>query len=304
MAIFGLIGCASDGTPSVEPGRDAAGTVTSATSAPTRAALEAAERSASIAETAKAVEAAARGSQRSADHVARDVYRHPVETLAFFGLRDDMTVVEALPGGELWYTEILAPVLRDHGQLVVASYDLDAPGVVDYQRSAHAALLRRIEEEPEVFGRVEVGELSPPHGVDLGPPGSADLVLTFRSTHGWINGGVAADVYQAFYDVLKPGGVLGVVQHRAGPRTNREAFSGYVPEEVVIALAEQAGFVLEGQSEINANPRDTADWPAGVWTLPPSFRLGDRDRAQYRAIGESDRMTLRFRKPDPDPDRS
>jgi predicted methyltransferase len=126
------------------------------------------------------------------------------------------------------------------------------------------------------------------------------MVLTFRSTHGWLNGGVADAVYGAFFEVLRPGGVLGVVQHRAGPKTNREAFSGYVPEETVIALAEKAGFVLEARSEVNANPKDTADWASGVWTLPPSLRLGDRDREKYLAVGESDRMTLRFRKPETD----
>jgi len=259
-------------------------------------AANAAQSSAAVAATAKEVLAASTGAARSPEHVARNVYRHPVETLAFFGLVDDMTVIEALPG-ELWYTEILAPVLRDRGKLVAASFDVGAPGVVEYQKQAHALLLRRIAEEPAVFGKVGVAKLSPPSGIDLGPPGSADMVLTFRSTHGWLNGGVADQIYAAFFDVLKPGGVLGVEQHRAGPKTNREAFSGYVPEETVIAIAERAGFVLEARSEINANPKDTADWSAGVWTLPPTLRLGDRDRAKYLAIGESDRMTLRFRKP-------
>jgi predicted methyltransferase len=208
-----------------------------------------------------------------------------------------MTVVEALPGGELWYTEILAPVLHDRGQLVVASFDMSAPDLVDYQKQAHRALVDRMQNEPAVFGKIRLAELSPPNGVDLGPPGSADMVLTFRSTHGWLNAGVADQVYAAFFDVLKPGGVLGIEQHRAGPKTNLEEFSGYVPEEKVIALASKAGFVLEARSEINANPKDTADHSAGVWTLPPTLRLGERDRDRYLAIGESDRMTLRFRKP-------
>jgi predicted methyltransferase len=174
---------------------------------------------------------------------------------------------------------------------------MSAPGIVDYQKKAHELLLGRIAKEPGVVGKVGVAKLSPPNGIDLGPPGSADMVVTFRSTHGWLNGGVADQIYSAFFDVLKPGGVLGIEQHRAGPKTNREAFSGYVPEETVIAVAEKAGFVLEARSEINANPKDTADHAAGVWTLPPSLRLGDRDREKYLAIGESDRMTLRFRKP-------
>lgn len=257
---------------------------------------DSAAQAAAIAATSKEVAAAAIAPDRSSEHIARNVYRHPVETLAFFGLTDDMTVIEALPG-ELWYTEILAPVLRDDGKLVAASFDLEAEGIVDYQKKAHALLVDRIANEPAVFGKVGLAKLSPPDHIDLGPPGSADMVVTFRSTHGWKNGGVADPVYKAFFDVLKPGGVLGIEQHRAGPKTNLEAFSGYVPEEVVIAIAERAGFVLEARSEINANPKDTADHSAGVWTLPPTLRLGDVDREKYLAIGESDRMTLRFRKP-------
>ena len=255
-----------------------------------------ADSAAAVAETSKAVQIASVAPFRSPEHIARNVYRHPVETLAFFGLEDDMTVIEALPG-ELWYTEILAPVLREKGKLVVASFDISAPGIVDYQKRAHELLLGRIAKEPSVFAKVGVAKLSPPAGIDLGPPGSADRVLTFRSTHGWLNGGVADQIYKAFFDVLKPGGVLGIEQHRAGPKTNREAFSGYVPEETVIAIAEKAGFVLEARSEINANPKDSADHSGGVWTLPPSLRLGEQDREKYLAIGESDRMTLRFRKP-------
>ena len=229
----------------------------------TPAALEAV--STAVATTSVAVQAASIAPFRSPAHIARNADRHPVETLAFFGLEDDMSVIEALPG-ELWYTEILAPVLREKGKLTAASFDMSAPGIVDYQKKAHELLLGRIAKEPGLFGKVGVAKLSPPNGIDLGPAGSADMVLTFRSTHGWINGGVADPIYKAFFDVLKPGGVLGVEQHRAGPKTNREAFSGYVPEETLIAIAEKAGFVLEARSEINANPKDTADHSAGVWT--------------------------------------
>lgn len=256
-----------------------------------------AQTATAVAATSRAVLAASTGAHRSAAHIARNADRHPVETLAFFGLEDDMTVVEALPGAELWYTEILAPVLREKGKLIAASVDPETPGIVDYQKNAHMQLLSRIAAEPEIFGAVGIAKLSPPDRIDLGPDGSADMVVTFRATHGWLNAGVADQVYAAFHAVLKPGGVLGIEQHRAGPKTNREAFSGYVPEETVIAIAERAGFVLEARSEINANPKDTADHPGGVWSLPPSLRLGDRDRARYVAIGESDRMTLRFRKP-------
>ncbi|MFO0690214.1 MAG: methyltransferase [Myxococcota bacterium] len=309
LALAGIAaGCAS---PSAQTAADdAAAKASAAASSASSAAASAADAAkgaasavtdaaadvAAVAATSKAVLAASIAAHRSPEHIARNVYRHPVETLAFFGLRDDMTVVEALPG-ELWYTEILAPVLREKGRLVAASFDPATPNMVDYQKKAHELLLRRIAEEPAVFDRVVVGKLSPPTGIDLGPPGSADLVVTFRATHGWLNGGVADQIYAAFFTVLKPGGILGIEQHRAGPKTNLEAFSGYVPEEKVIAIAEKAGFVLEARSEINANPKDTADWSAGVWTLPPTLRLGEVDRAKYLAIGESDRMTLRFRKP-------
>jgi len=310
LALVGMsAGCASQSTESaassaaqsaadaaVDSAKATAGAAASAADEAAAAATRVAIDAEAVAATSKAVLAASTAAHRSPEHIARNVDRHPVETLAFFGLRDDMTVVEALPG-ELWYTEILAPVLREKGKLVAASFDPATPNLVDYQKKAHELLLRRIAEEPAVFGRVAVAKLSAPAGIDLGPPGSADMVVTFRATHGWLNGGVADQIYKAFFDVLKPGGILGVEQHRAGPKTNLEAFSGYVPEEKVIAIAEKAGFVLEARSEINANPKDTADWSAGVWTLPPTLRLGDVDRAKYLAIGESDRMTLRFRKP-------
>jgi predicted methyltransferase len=172
---------------------------------------------------------------------------------------------------------------------------MNAKGIVDYQKKAQSCSSPASRTSRRSSARSD-RTLSPPDGIDLGRR-APDMVLTFRSTHGWINGGVADQIYKAFFDVLKPGGVLGIEQHRAGPKTNREAFSGYVPEETVIAIAEKAGFVLEARSEINANPKDSADHSAGVWTLPPSLRLGEQDREKYLAIGESDRMTLRFRKP-------
>ena len=207
-----------------------------------------------------------------------------------------MTVLEVLPGGALWYTEVIAPFVAERGQYVAASYDLDRPDLPDYVVRNHEALLERFEKDADVLGDAEIVTLHPPK-IDLGADASVDMVLTFRSTHGLIRNDAAEEAYQAFFDVLKPGGVLGVVQHRAGEATDRSKFSGYVPEDEVISLAEQAGFVLEAKSEINANPKDTADYAGGVWTLPPTLRLGDEDRAKYLAIGESDRMTLRFRKP-------
>lgn len=248
-------------------------------------------------ETRAAIAAASVGAHRSAQNIARNAYRHPVETLSFFGLRSDMTVIEALPGGALWYAEIIAPVVRERGQYVAADYDTTLPGQPDYRLRGHARMLERFEQEADVFGDVRIAKLTAPESIDLGPPGSADMVVTFRSNHGWIHAGAIESVYDAFFEVLKPGGVLGVVQHRAGPKTDTSTFTGYVEQDRVIELASAAGFVLEATSEINANPKDQANYEGGVWTLPPSLRGGDVDRAKYLAIGESDRMTLRFRKP-------
>ena len=247
-------------------------------------------------ETRAAIAAASVGDHRSEENIARNAHRHPVETLSFFGLRRDMTVIEILPGG-LWYTEILGPVLRDQGQLVAAWYDVSPADIPEYRRRGYENMLTRFEHESDVFGKPRIATISAPDTIDLGPDGSADMVLTFRSTHGFLraNGGEAA--YRAFFDVLKPGGVLGVVQHRAGPATDTTTFTGYVDQDRVVELATAAGFVLEASSEINANPDDGANYEGGVWTLPPTLRLGDVDRAKYLAIGESDRMTLRFRKP-------
>lgn len=247
--------------------------------------------------TASAIAAASTSSHRSAKNIARNVYRHPVETLSFFGLRSDMTVIEALPGGGLWYTEILAPVLSEDGRYVAADYDVTLPDQPEYRLKGHQNLVDRIANEPEVFGAVEIAKLTAPTSIDLGEAGSADMVLTFRSIHGWIRDEAIDEVFTAFFDVLKPGGVLGVVQHRAGALTDTSTFNGYVEQDRVIELASAAGFVLEETSEINANPKDTANYPGGVWTLPPSLRLGEEDAVRYLAIGESDRMTLRFRKP-------
>ncbi|TGD71620.1 methyltransferase [Mangrovimicrobium sediminis] len=240
----------------------------------------------------ESIEKAATAGHRSAENIARNQYRHPVETLSFFGLEPDMTVIEISPGS-LWYTEVLAPVLKDHGKYIAAGYDSELPGQPEYRYRQTAAMEKRFAEEAQ-FSKAEVLRFSPPQVMELGAPGSADMVLTFRNTHGWIREGIAAEVFGSFFKVLKPGGVLGVVQHR-GPSV--EGFTGYVTEAQVIKLAQDAGFVLEDFSEVNANPADTKDYEQGVWTLPPSLRLGDTDRDRYLAIGESDRMTLRFRKP-------
>ena len=250
-------------------------------------------------EPAHTLSQAIAGAHRSDADRARDAWRHPAETLSFFGLRPDMTVVEIYPGGG-WYTAILAPALRDQGKLIAAHYG-DATGS-EYRTRSHDAFVKKLEQDPATYGRVEVIAYFPPERTSLGPAGSVDMVVTFRNLHGMVGAGTAEGFFAAAHDVLKPGGVLGVVQHRAaaGVDPAESAKKGYVPEQAVIQMAQAAGFVLGGRSEINANPRDTKDYPDGVWTLPPSYRLGDEGRERYAAIGESDRMTLRFVKPGSD----
>jgi len=230
--------------------------------------------------------------QRSARNVARDGYRHPLQTLAFFGVREDSTVVEILPGSSGYYLEILAPYLRERGLYIAANRDaLAAPAYLE----DHRKLLARLKAEPARYGKVVVTEFNA--GLhDVAPPGSADFVLTFRNLHNWIERGEIEAALGAFYRALKPGGVLGVVDHRGrGDLTQAAQMnSGYVREDYAIALIEKAGFRLAGASQANANPKDGKDHPAGVWTLPPTYRLKDRERAKYAAVGESDRFTLRF----------
>ncbi|MDY0885245.1 class I SAM-dependent methyltransferase [Dongia soli] len=236
------------------------------------------------------------GPQRSEKNTRRDVYRHPYETLTFFGLRDDMTVVEIDPGSGAWWTEILAPYLRDHGQYYAAgpaADDTSAEAVSN--RGGFAA---KLASNPALYDKVKVTEFAGDRH-DIAPPGTADMVLTFRNLHNWIADGSAEANLNAFYRALKPGGILGIEDHRgrADQPQDPEAASGYVREDYAIALVEKAGFKFVAESEVNANPKDTKDYPAGVWTLPPTLRLKDKDRAKYLAIGESDRFTLKFVKP-------
>lgn len=237
------------------------------------------------ASTSGALKAAIDGPQRSAENKARDKYRHPLETLTFFGIEPQMTVVEFSPG-EGWYTEILAPLLRDHGQLYEAG--VAGPGA--------KTLDDKLKADPADYGRLIVTAAKPGQA-QIAPAGSADMVLTFRNVHNWIARGNAEDYFKAFYRALKPGGILGVTDHRANPTQPQDpkAENGYVRQDYVIRLAEQAGFKLAGMSEVNANPKDPRNQP--VWNLPPTLRLGDKDRDKYLAIGESDRMTLKFVKP-------
>ena len=230
---------------------------------------------------------------RDAKYVARDVYRHPEETLSFFGIMPDMHVLEILPGGG-WYTEILAPYLKDDGLLAVASFGHQHS--VEYLRNIHNKLVEKFDGEPEIYGKVVLGVFQGEAYLENFEDASFDMVLTFRNTHNWIRRGGVEDIYRSFYRVLKPGGILGVVQHRAeaGSDAKVTAEMGYVPESYIIGLLEGIGFELVKKSETNANPKDTRDYPEGVWTLPPTYRLGEKDRAKYTAIGESDRMTMKF----------
>lgn len=229
------------------------------------------------------LKAAVAADHRTVGNVARDAWRHPYETLSFFGIKPTDTVVELSPGGG-WYTEILAPYLREQGQL--------------YAADGGSARFKAKMESMGVYGKVKITAFDPAKGVlDIAPPGSADAVLTFRNVHNWMASGSAQAVFDAAFKALKPGGVLGVEEHRlpASRTQDPKAKSGYVQEAVVVKFAEAAGFKLAGRSEINANPKDTADHEGGVWMLPPTN--SNKDRAKYLAIGESDRMTLKFVKP-------
>ncbi|MEA3042643.1 MAG: hypothetical protein QOJ53_897 [Sphingomonadales bacterium] len=243
-----------------------------------------------------ALKAAIAATTRTPANVARDRYRHPYETLRFFGVRPSDTVVEIWPGGG-WYGEILAPYLAQGGGTYYA-VGMGANGLNGTRRqvAANAALYGGIRMA--AFPAFEPSETRVPDG-------SADVVLTFRNVHNWTSGSqrggqaYADEAFRQMFAMLRPGGTLGVVDHRLPEAADpvRERGSGYLKVSTVRRLAEAAGFRFVGASEVNANPRDTADWPDGVWTLPPSLRLGERDRDRYLAIGESDRMTLRFVKP-------
>jgi predicted methyltransferase len=245
------------------------------------------------------------GEWRPADHKARDKYRNPQEALQFWGLKPGMTILEVQPGAASWWTEILAPYARRTGGAFYATgADLNDPKLSAPAREARAEFEKHYAARPEVYGKVNVVNWGA-NAAPL-PANTFDFILTARSIHGWMARDTLARTLQNFYGGLKPGGILAVEQHRAnpGPQDPRAPL-GYVTEEYVIEAAKQAGFVLEGRSEANANPKDTKDHPFGVWTLPPTRQSSERgqpddakfDHSKYDAIGESDRMTLRFRKP-------
>jgi predicted methyltransferase len=248
--------------------------------------------------TAALLDTAIAGDHRSAANRARDAWRHPKETLTFFGLRADMTVMEIWPGAGGWYTEILAPVLRERGRYLAAQWDPSSDS--QFVQDALKAYGAKLASRPEVYDKVEVVALQAPSALAPVPPDTVDMVLTFRNIHNWMPRDAAKPMFEAMFAALRPGGILGVVEHRAaadGPPQDPKARSGYVREDYAIELITSVGFELVGSSEVNANPADTKDYDQGVWTLPPTLRLGERDREKYLAIGESDRFTLRFRKP-------
>jgi predicted methyltransferase len=244
------------------------------------------------------------GEWRPAEQKARDVWRRPVETLSFFGVENDDVVVELFPGAG-WYTNILAPYLKSGGGVLYAA--LPDPAASDYARQNVEAFRAAFVDRPQNYGDVRITVASRDNPDGIAPDGSADVVLTFRNVHNWMAGGYADKIFRDAFRALKPGGVLGVEEHRLASSDDQDllARSGYVQESYVIQLAQAAGFVFEEASEINANPNDTKDHPLGVWMLPPNLRAPEAgspeaatyDRAKYEAIGESDRMTLRFRKP-------
>jgi len=245
------------------------------------------------------------GDWRTPEAKARDAYRHPVDALTFWGLKPGMTILEVQPGAQSWWTEILAPYAkRTGGKLYVTGPDVSNPDLPEAARKSRAAFEARYAANPDLYGKIDVvnwGAKSAPL-----PKDTFDFILTARSVHGWMGQpGMAEKTFKEFYDALKPGGILALEQHRANPGPqDPKAPTGYVTEDYVIELAKTAGFTLAAKSELNANPKDTKDHPFGVWTLPPALRSSAEgsdkpedpnfDHSKYVAIGESDRMTLKF----------
>jgi predicted methyltransferase len=245
--------------------------------------------------TAEALTVILAGNQRPPEEQARDVYRHPKETLLFFGIRPAMKVLEVWPEPG-WYTAVIAPLLREKGSYYAGVIAEDPSS--KYITHRLEEYRSRLATRPDLYDRVTVVTF-PNDGGDAVPPGSFDMVVTFRNIHNWMARDHAMQAFATMYRALKPGGVLGVVEHRGNSATPQDprAKSGYVNEDYAIKLIEAQGFRLEASSQVNANPKDTKDYEQGVWTLPPTYRLGDKDRDKYAAIGESDRFTLKFVKP-------
>ena len=252
--------------------------------------------------TAASIDDVLAGDHRSEQNKARDQYRKPKETLEFLGLKEDMTVVEIWPGGG-WYTEILAPVLKDNGKFIAAQYDLNGP--YRYMRGSLAGFLEKMATHHKLYKDVHIIEYAIPYKLKLAEPGSVDMVLTFRNVHNLVMDGYGkgryADVaFTSMYDALKPGGVLGVVDHRWDDPATEDPISdnGYISVERTVAMAERAGFKLVAESDILSNPKDTKDYKHGVWSLPPTLAIDDELKDKHRQIGESDRFLLKFVKPE------
>ena len=241
---------------------------------------------------ASTIENAVINDERSAKNIVRDKYRHPIETLKFFQIKSNMTVIELSPGSG-WYTEILSKYLYEEGKLIAAAYN---PSVSDYAKRSREAYEKKLKSKIS-YNKVEVVDLFS----KLSDDATIDAVLTFRNIHNWIDEDTKnlRKIFEQSYSALKPGGIFGVVEHRAKPETSLENMrkSGYVTEELTINLAKEVGFILSAKSNINANIKDTKDHPAGVWSLPPTLYLKDKNREKFIEIGETDRMTLLFRKP-------
>ena len=245
--------------------------------------------------TADALTTILAGDQRPSEERARDVYRHPKDTLLFFGIRPETRVLEVWPEPG-WYTAVIAPLVRDKGKYFAGVIAADPSSkYITHRLEEYQA---RLAARPDLYDRVALVTFAADGG-DAVPPGSLDMVVTFRNIHNWMARDQAAQAFRSMYRALKPGGVLGVVEHRGNPAVPQDpkAKSGYVNEDYAIKLIEDQGFRLVAKSGVNDNPRDTKDYEQGVWTLPPTYRLGAKDREKYAAIGESDRFTLRFVKP-------
>src|SRR6201981_2339820 len=257
--------------------------------------ISACARGSSRQSTADALTGILAGDQRPQAERARDVYRHPKETLLFFGIRPEMKVLEVWPEPG-WYTAVIAPLLREKGSYYAGVITEDPSS--KYITHRLEEYRSRLATRPDLYDRVSVVSF-PADGGDAVPPGAVDMVLTFRNIHNWMARDQASQAFRTMFRALKPGGILGVVEHRGNPAVPQDpkAKSGYVNEDYLIKLIESAGFRLAAKSEVNANPRDTKDYEQGVWTLPPTYRLGAKDHDKYAAIGERDRFTLRFVKP-------
>jgi predicted methyltransferase len=243
----------------------------------------------------EALQAAISGDHRSADNRARDVYRSPYQTLSFFGVEPHHTVIEAWPGGG-WYTEILAPYLKDSGTLIAATYDRSPEPLAGWMAGSNATFARLTDSNPSLYGDVVISEQLTQAQSRIVEPGTADVILDFRNAHNWLGMG-AENVVKAWYEALKTGGIVGITDHRWPADQPTIPGNGYIHEQTLIDLMTANGFTYVGSSEVNANPRDPKDHPNGVWMLPPNLRgLSDEDRPRFQAIGESDRMTLKFMK--------